>query len=140
MSRTQTQVYGTPMLGSFYTNLLPFQIISMEGCGGWALASFPSCHLLKSYGVFLCSVLYTKVPCLLERGTIEKQNLFSGIFNSHNISSTKGRELLLCMSVSQPRRKTMVRQPETDKQTPAANCSPEVAEAGYKRRKITVRS
>lgn len=109
--------------------------------GPWplGLASFPLCHLLKSYGVFLCSVLHAKVPCLWKRGVIEKHKLFSGISNSLYISSTKGRELLLCMSVSEPRRKTMVRQPEPDKQTPAANRSPEVAEAGYKRRKITMR-
>lgn len=91
------------------------------------------------YFFALFYTLYTKVPCLLERSMIEKHNLFSGMFNSHYISSTRRRELLLCMNVSQPRRKTMVHQPEQDKQTPAANCSPEVAEAGYKRRKITVR-
>ena len=80
------------------------------------------------------------MPFLLKRGLIEKHNLFSGIFNSFDISSTKGIELLLCMSVSQPVRKTMVHQPEADKQTPAANCSPEAAEAGYNRRKITMGS
>lgn len=106
----------------------------------WGPESFPLCHLLKSYGILFCSVLYPKVPFLLERGMIEKHNLFSGSFNSLYISSTKDIELLLCMSASQPMRNTRVRQPEPDKQTPAANCSPEVAEAGSKRRKITMRS
>lgn len=81
-----------------------------------------------------------KVHFLLERGTIEKLNLFLGIFNSLYISSAKEVKWLLCMNVSQPMRDTRAHQPEPEKQTPAANCSPEVAEAESKRRKMTMRS
>lgn len=103
-------------------------------------ASFPLRRLLNSYGMLLCSALYTKVSFFLERGTTEMHNLFSGIFNPLDIASTKEIELLLCMSVSQPMRNTRFHQLEPEKQAPAANCSPEVAEAGSKRRKITMRS
>lgn len=63
-------------------------------------ASFPVCCLLTSYGVFLYSVLCTKLPFLLEMGGTTGHNLSSGSFKSLYISSTKERELLLCMSMS----------------------------------------
>lgn len=97
--------------------------------------SFPLCCLLKSYGVFLYSVLCTKVSFLLQRGRTEEHNLLSEIFNSLYISSTKERQLPVCMSMSQLMRKTTVCRPEPDNQTPATNCSPETAEAEYKRKK-----